>query len=326
MTSSSPSALEINMRRLMTKCNARVNDADTSLQGLERSKYLMNIKALKNMLVDLEMELSTSGRTDLKILKEYGIQIEALVSAVDGSATSHPSHTKALQQARMAIPTEILEDISSNSLEFELPSRRTSYRNSELTHDLPKARPRKRHRTGSVDLTILWKLVSRTSGKKACLVECCQSRRTGKDISPGNDINSNNTSNSISSSNQVHNQSSRIPESQDTSSRNEAAQIEAALQNDRAQREEMETGLSMLMQQLRHNAMAIHQTLTDEQNSGLLNDADQALDNNITRLGKERARLELYSKQSRKTKWMIWGIVLAVSIIFVFMFFVIRIF
>ncbi|KAF9183215.1 hypothetical protein BGZ51_004176 [Haplosporangium sp. Z 767] len=320
MTSSSPSALEINMRRLMTKCSARVNDSDMSLQGLELSKYLMNIKALKSMLLDLETELSRSGRMDLKILKEYATQIEALASAVDGSATSHSSHTKTRQQARMAIPTEILEDTSPNNLEFDLLSRRTSFRNSELAHDLPKARPKKRHRTGSVELTKLWRLVSRTSGKKACLIE------TSKAISPGSNINSNNISNSISSSNQLHDQSSRITGSQDTSSRNQTAQIEAALQNDRAQREEMEAGLSMLMQQLRHNAMAIQQTLTDEQNSGLLDDADQALDNNITRLGKERARLELYSKQSRKTKWMIWGIVLAVSVTFVFMFFIIRIF
>ncbi|KAG0042244.1 hypothetical protein BGZ83_000736 [Gryganskiella cystojenkinii] len=88
----------------------------------------------------------------------------------------------------------------------------------------------------------------------------------------------------------------------------------------------MEQGISRLVQQLRHNALAMQQTLVDEQNSGLLDDADQALDSNISRLGKERARLELYSKQSRKTKWMIWGIVFGVSITFVFMFFVIRIF
>ncbi|KAF9975637.1 SNAP receptor use1 [Actinomortierella ambigua] len=104
------------------------------------------------------------------------------------------------------------------------------------------------------------------------------------------------------------------------------AQVEAALQNDRAAREEMEAGLSILMQQLRHNALAINQTLMDERNSGLLDEADMSLDRNISRLGKERARLELYSKQSRKTKWIIWGIVLLVCIIFVFMFFVIRIF
>jgi t-SNARE complex subunit (syntaxin) len=61
-------------------------------------------------------------------------------------------------------------------------------------------------------------------------------------------------------------------------------------------------------------------------NQQLFDDADQALDTNISRLGKERARLELYSKQSRKTKWMIWGIVLGVSVVFVFMFFIIRIF
>ncbi|ORZ26456.1 hypothetical protein BCR41DRAFT_348349 [Lobosporangium transversale] len=88
----------------------------------------------------------------------------------------------------------------------------------------------------------------------------------------------------------------------------------------------MEAGISRLMQQLRHNALAIHQTLADEQKSGLLDDADHALDTNISRLGKERTRLELYSKQSRKTTWMIWGIVFGVSIVFVFMFFIIRIF
>jgi hypothetical protein len=47
------------------------------------------------------------------------------------------------------------------------------------------------------------------------------------------------------------------------------AQLEAALQNDRAAREEMEAGLSALMQQLRHNALAIQQTLVDEQKSGV---------------------------------------------------------
>ncbi|KAG0212274.1 hypothetical protein BGX28_006627 [Mortierella sp. GBA30] len=116
----------------------------------------------------------------------------------------------------------------------------------------------------------------------------------------------------------------RITDSRDTP--RDQAQIEATLQNDRAQREEMEAGLSILMQQLRHNALAIHQTLVDEQTSGLLDEADQSLDNNISRLGKERTRLELYSKQSRKTKWMIWAIVLIVSLVFVFMFFIIRIF
>jgi hypothetical protein len=35
----------------------------------------------------------------------------------------------------------------------------------------------------------------------------------------------------------------------------------------------MEAGLSMLMQQLRNNALAIHQTLADEQKSGV-NDHD----------------------------------------------------
>jgi len=47
------------------------------------------------------------------------------------------------------------------------------------------------------------------------------------------------------------------------------AQVEAALQNDRAQREEMEQGISRLVKQLRHNALTIQQTLVDEQKSGV---------------------------------------------------------
>jgi len=47
------------------------------------------------------------------------------------------------------------------------------------------------------------------------------------------------------------------------------AQVEAALQNDRAHREVMEAGLSRLVQQLLHNAQAIQQTLTNERDSGV---------------------------------------------------------
>lgn len=47
------------------------------------------------------------------------------------------------------------------------------------------------------------------------------------------------------------------------------AQVEAALQNDRSQREIMEAGLSRLVQQLRHNAQTIQQTLMDERDSGV---------------------------------------------------------
>ncbi|KAF9570211.1 hypothetical protein EC968_002090 [Mortierella alpina] len=200
MTSLTPSVLEVNIRRLMAKCEAKAHGVDGILQGADRTKYLANIKALKEMMVVLDEDLTKRSGTTVERNHEGKV---------------HNSQT-----------------LANNSLRIS------------------------------------------------------------------------NTQNST----------------------RDQAQIEAALQNDRAQREEMEAGLSMLMQQLRHNAMAIHQTLADEKSSGLLDDADQALDSNITRLGKERTRLELYSKQSRKTKWIIWGIVLVVSLVFVFMFFIIRIF
>ncbi|KAF9952433.1 hypothetical protein BGZ72_006302 [Mortierella alpina] len=233
MTSLTPSVLEVNIRRLMAKCDAKAHGADGILQGSDRTKYLANIKALKEMMAVLEEDLSKSGRGDRAVFAEYAATIDTLASIVEQSASG--------QGGDQGFGRPAVASLSSNESSWGMRER-----------------------------------------------------------------------------------SLRISNPQDST--RDQAQIEAALQNDRAQREEMEAGLSMLMQQLRHNAMAIHQTLADEKSSGLLDDADQALDSNITRLGKERTRLELYSKQSRKTKWIIWGIVLVVSLVFVFMFFIIRIF
>ncbi|KAF8934454.1 SNAP receptor use1 [Dissophora ornata] len=243
MATSSPSALEVNLRRLMAKCDAKVRSSDKILQGSDRTKYALNIKVMNEMLTDLEEELTRNGKVDTAALKEYAGKIDSLASVIEGQTLAAPIN-KSLVQARMVAP------------------------------------------------------VPQTTGLRE--------RRSGRDES--------------------NNRPSGLRTADSGVVATDQRQVEAALQNDRAQREEMEAGLSLLMQQLRHNAMSIQQTLVDEQKSGLLDDADQALDNNISRLGKERTRLELYSKQSRKTKWMIWGVVLGVSLVFVIMFFVIRIF
>ncbi|CAO3568581.1 unnamed protein product [Mortierella alpina] len=275
MTSLTPSVLEVNIRRLMAKCDAKAHGADGILQGSDRTKYLANIKALKEMMVVLEEDLSKSGKGDRAVFAEYAAKIDTLASIVEHSATIGGG--KSLLQPRMI---EQDTDIDSRSAEASFLSRRTSSTQSQ----------------------------SAKFASKASLLATAERKQDSK----------------THTTQPLTNNGLRISSSQDST--RDQAQIEAALQNDRAQREEMEAGLSMLMQQLRHNAMAIHQTLADEKSSGLLDDADQALDSNITRLGKERTRLELYSKQSRKTKWIIWGIVLVVSLVFVFMFFIIRIF
>ncbi|KAG0305479.1 hypothetical protein BGZ98_004067 [Dissophora globulifera] len=243
LTTSTPSALEVNFRRLMAKSDATARSSDKILQGADRTRYIMHIKVLKEMLADLEDELKTSGKADITVLKEYAEKIESLAGAVDGQTPTHSDH----------------------------------------------------HSHGSG-----------TSPSAGADASGLRERRPVKELGSS------------------QHSGLRISDARDAAK--DLSHVEAALQNDRAQREEMEAGLSMLMQQLRHNAMAIQQTLVDEKASGLLDDADQALDKNISRLGKERTRLELYSKQSRKTKWMIWGVVLGVSVVFVFMFFIIRIF
>ncbi|KAF9171343.1 hypothetical protein BGX21_007758 [Mortierella sp. AD011] len=285
-----PSPLEINLRRLMAKCDAKVRSSDKILQGSELTKYMMNIKMLRELLADLEDELNPSAEGDNAVLKEYVEKIDSLEAALDGTA---PPNSRNLLQTRMIahVPHSVSGTISSFGSEMERGLRPKPQLDQgvqqvaiENQYSQPLSRPDE-----------LLGLRDRRRGASSLNIEGTH-RHNGLEVSGSRDA------------------------------LREQGQVEAALQNDRAQKEEMEAGLSILMQQLRHNAMAIQQTLADEQKSGLLDDADQALDNNISRLGKERARLELYSKQSRKTKWLIWGIVLGVSLVFVFMFFIIRIF
>ncbi|KAF8933254.1 hypothetical protein BGZ47_010956 [Haplosporangium gracile] len=298
----SPSVKEINMRRLMAKCDAKVQ-ADRILQGSERSKYLTNIRALERMLAELEEDLSRSDRIDKKAIKGYADKIEALASAVGGTTAVQPSH-KGLVQTRIVSDASQLVDGRHGGQDSAL--RRSSVAvDSEKHHD---------------------HLLKQHTPTLADPASQLRERRSDRNELYGSDNNNNQNSLGITTGRSGGASTSKNNNSNSHSLHEDQAQVEAALQNDRAAREEMEAGLSALMQQIRHNALAIQQTLVDEQQSGLFDDADQALDTNISRLGKERARLELYSKQSRKTKWMIWGIVLGVSVVFVFMFFIIRIF
>ncbi|KAG0253082.1 hypothetical protein DFQ27_007693 [Actinomortierella ambigua] len=242
-----PSALEVNFRRLMAKCDAIVQGSERILQGTEREKYLAISPVNKSLS-----------------------QTRMITHTIQTQAEKNRENENALKMSRRAereMRTELFQDTTKQGA-------------SQSWSDNAPQQLRER----------------RPFNESSAL------RISDSGIGGGGGSSS----------------SSNLPQGQ--------AQVEAALQNDRAAREEMENGLSILMQQLRHNALAINQTLMDERNSGLLDEADMSLDRNISRLGKERARLELYSKQSRKTKWIIWGIILLVCLVFVFMFFVIRIF
>ncbi|KAF9358133.1 hypothetical protein BGX26_002424 [Mortierella sp. AD094] len=81
-----PSPLEVNLRRLMAKCDAKVRSSDKILQGSELTKYMMNIKMLRELLADLEDELNLSAKGDAVVLKEYVQKIDSLERALDGTA------------------------------------------------------------------------------------------------------------------------------------------------------------------------------------------------------------------------------------------------
>lgn len=298
MTASPTSTMEINLRRLMSKCDAKVQSSDKILQGSDRTKYAMNINALKEMLADLENDLTKKGTLDKTIMKEYTDKVYSLASVVEESVPI-PSTNKSLTQARVIAPVRVAPAFGDVSGAAALAGASTQMGSKEHTNQV------------QADLLRV--------GAESSLADRTDELLGLRERRPGRESHHNHNIGGRSQQNGLDGSLTR-------DSARDQRQIEAALQNDRAHREEMEAGLSMLMKQLRHNAMAIHQTLENEQKSGIMNDADQALDTNISRLEKERTRLELYSKRSRKTMWMIWGIVFGVSIVFVIMFFVIRIF
>ncbi|KAF9407321.1 hypothetical protein BGZ94_002751 [Podila epigama] len=283
--SNAPSILEVNLQRLIAKCRSRVQGTDTILQGADRTKLLMNIKALNTMLADFEEEAMSNGRLDPAIVAEYSSRIDALARLAD-DGSSVLSVVKGLSQTRM-IPTpepseeDLAQEIELANRHIRPVEQESAREEVQDTHDRRKS------------------IQGSTSVARNDL-----GLRDRRPLREDNGL--------------------RITESH--KGPQDQAQIESALQNDRAHRKVMEEGLSRLVQQLKHNAQAIQQTLLDERESGLLDDADQSLDRNLSRLGKARATLDRYAKQSNKTKWIIWGIVFGVSVVFVFMFLVIRIF
>ncbi|KAF9432505.1 hypothetical protein BGZ76_010701, partial [Entomortierella beljakovae] len=84
LSPSAPSSLEINFRRLMAKCDAKIRSSDKILQGSERTKYIMNIKMLRELLATLENELNQGSKQGEFQFKEYIQKIDDLESALEG--------------------------------------------------------------------------------------------------------------------------------------------------------------------------------------------------------------------------------------------------
>jgi cobalamin biosynthesis Mg chelatase CobN len=105
-------------------------------------------------------------------------------------------------------------------------------------------------------------------------------------------------------------------------SKNETSNIEHVLQHHRQMHDELTTDLGRMAKQLKINSQAFGDTLSKD--DAVLKEAQQAVESNLTRMTKERQRLDVHYSKSWGTSFMTMAVVLFVCIMFVLVFFTIK--
>ncbi|CDS03802.1 hypothetical protein LRAMOSA06757 [Lichtheimia ramosa] len=107
-----------------------------------------------------------------------------------------------------------------------------------------------------------------------------------------------------------------------TTREQETSNIENVLQHHRQLHDELTGDLSRMAAQLKLNSQSFGDTLAKDDK--VLQDAQQAVANNLERLRKERKRLDEHYSKSWGTSFMTMGVVLFVCVVFFFVFFTIK--
>ncbi|KAL7332714.1 hypothetical protein PS15p_201727 [Mucor circinelloides] len=109
---------------------------------------------------------------------------------------------------------------------------------------------------------------------------------------------------------------------QRNTAKNETSNIEHVLQHHRQMHDELTTDLGRMAKQLKINSQAFGDTLSKD--DVVLKEAQQAVESNLTRMTKERQRLDVHYSKSWGTSFMTMAVVLFVCIMFVLVFFTIK--
>jgi len=104
--------------------------------------------------------------------------------------------------------------------------------------------------------------------------------------------------------------------------KNETSNIEHVLQHHRQMHDELTTDLGRMAKQLKINSQAFGDTLSKD--DVVLKEAQQAVESNLTRMTKERQRLDVHYSKSWGTSFMTMAVALFVCIMFVLVFFTIK--
>lgn len=102
----------------------------------------------------------------------------------------------------------------------------------------------------------------------------------------------------------------------------ETSNIQHVLQHHRQLHDELTTDLGRMAKQLKLNSQAFGDTLSKDDT--VLKEAQQAVESNLSRMTKERQRLDDHYSKSWGTSFMTMGVILFVCIMFILVFFTIK--
>ncbi|KAI8997289.1 vesicle transport protein [Pilobolus umbonatus] len=103
---------------------------------------------------------------------------------------------------------------------------------------------------------------------------------------------------------------------------NETAKVENVLQHHRQMHDELTSDLGRMARQLKINSQSFGDTLSKD--NVILEEAQKAVESNLERMTMERKRLDIHHSKSWGTSFMSMGIILFVCIMFVLVFFTIK--
>ncbi|KAL1916508.1 uncharacterized protein VTP21DRAFT_5699 [Calcarisporiella thermophila] len=294
-----PSRAEINLRRILARCDRHLSEDKRALHGRDKLKFLNNIKYMRKLLVEIGKDAEEP--IDPTAIAEYERKIQNLANMIDEDKLMS-SVEKTLSQARLTRLAHQTQWEKNKEIEQEVLMQRRVER--ELKEELLK--------NSNLD----------TPEEK---VQCEEEREEDISVNENTEISDNRTLQEKKA--ELFAESSKDAALRTRKSYTFDAEgtenMETVLQHHRVMQEELTNDLIRMAQTLKANSVAFGDILKRDEK--LLEDAQTVLSANLTTLQKENKRLGRYRTQSSKTTMFIWAVMLAVCLLWAVMFVVIRV-
>ncbi|KAI9264236.1 vesicle transport protein [Phascolomyces articulosus] len=283
---------EINLHRMLVQCEQRIN-TNAEWNNIEKGKFVAYVRYLQML------------QEEPGITKNYGDRIQTLVNAVSSRGMDIEIN-KGIKEARATKQT-----LLNGLKQLQQPDE------PEWLQKIKNA-PDEDMATGTTTTTTEQKDDDKSETESIILPNKSSVGfiRKGEKLKP--------KMNSVEQQKGGQDESSRLRRRQGSgmTREEETSNIEHVLQHHRQMHDELTTDLSRMAQQLKANSQSFGDTLAKDDK--VLHEAQQAVVNNLERLRKERQRLDTHYSKSWGTSFMTMGVVLFVCIMFILVFFTIK--